>query len=184
MSEIGDSNNKQKGAVAGKAQFLKTALLFCSVVIFLDLLVWYLGRKEYLAFLDIFTSYVITGLIHLSGLQATVDSNTIYLTNSVWLVTTECTAIFIMLIFTSFILVYPSSLKAKGLALVTGIPFIFGANIMRLFMMAWIDKLRPQYTDYFHQYVWQVVFIVMVVFMWLIWIDKVVNREGKASLPS
>jgi len=151
------------------------------MAVLLDLLVWYLGRKEYLAFLDIFTSYVITGLMHLSGLQATMESNTIYLTNSTWLVTTECTAIFIMLIFTSFILVYPSSLKAKGLALATGIPFIFCANITRLFMMAWIDKLRPQYTEYFHQYVWQVVFIVMVVLMWLVWIDKVVNAAPSAE---
>lgn len=177
------SKSRQETAFRNK-HLLKVGFLFCSLVILLDLLVWYLGRKEYLAFLDIFTSYVITGLMHLSGLQATMDSNTIYLTNSTWIISTECTAIFIMLIFTSFIVVYPSSFKAKGLALVTGIPFIFGANITRLFMMAWIDKLRPQYTEYFHQYVWQVVFIVMVVFMWLIWVDKVVNRETRVSLPS
>ncbi len=184
MSEIAESNNDQKGAVSGNTQFLRTALLFCSVVVLLDLLVWYLGRKEYLAFLDIITSWVVANLIQFSGLQVIRDSNTIYLAHSEWVVTTECTAIFIMLIFTSFILVYPSSVKAKGLALLTGIPFIFGANILRLFMMAWIDKLRPQYTEYFHQYIWQVVFIVMVIFMWLLWIDKVVNRETRVSLPS
>jgi len=162
--------------------FLKVGILFCSSVIFLDLLVWYLGRKEYLAFIDIFTSYVITGLIHLSGLPATMDSNTIYLTNNTWVVTTECTAIFIMLIFTSFVVAYPSAIKSKGVALITGIPIIFGANIIRLLIMAWIDYLNPQYTEYFHQYVWQGVFIVMVVFMWLVWIDKVVTRESKTAV--
>jgi archaeosortase B (VPXXXP-CTERM-specific) len=171
--------------VSKNKQYLKAIFLFCSVVISLDLMVWYLGRKEYLAFLDIFTSYVITGLIHLSGLQATMESNTIYLTNSVWLVTTECTAIFIMLIFTSFILVYPSSLKAKALAIIAGIPLILTANILRLFIMAWIDKLKPEYSEYFHNYAWQVLFIIMVVFMWLIWIEKVVlpaacpDEQGK-----
>ena len=184
MTDTGTTNSNQKTAVFKNTQFLKTSLLFCSVVILLDLIVWYLGRREYLAFLDIFLSYVMEGLIKFSGLHVIRDSNTIYLTNSTWLVTTECTAIFIMLIFTSFILVYPASLKAKGLALVTGIPFIFCANILRLFMMAWIDYLKPQYTEYFHQYIWQVVFIVMVIFMWLIWIDKVVTRESKISVPS
>jgi archaeosortase B (VPXXXP-CTERM-specific) len=171
--------------MSANKQYLKAIFLFCSVAISLDLIVWYLGRKEYLAFLDIFTSYVITGLIHLSGLQATMESNTIYLTNSVWLVTTECTAIFIMLIFTSFILVYPSSLKAKALAIIAGIPFILTANILRLFIMAWIDKLKPEYSEYFHNYAWQVLFIIMVVFMWLIWIEKVIppaacpDEQGK-----
>lgn len=177
-----NSTSQQKPAFRNK-QFLKVGFLFCLLVLLLDLLVWYLGRKEYLAFLDIFTSHVITALIHLSGLKATMESNTIYLTNSVWLVATECTAIFIMLIYTAFILVYPASIKSKGIALLSGIPFIFGANILRLYCMAWIDYLKPQYSEYFHQYIWQVVFIVMVIFMWLIWIDKVVNRETKISLP-
>lgn len=168
----------------GNKQFLKIGFLFCSIVVLLDLIVWYLGRKEYLAFLDIFTSQIITALIQLSGLSATMESNTIFLTNSVWLVATECTAIFIMLIYASFIFVYPASIRSKGIALLAGIPFIFGANILRLFCMAWIDYLKPQYSEYFHQYIWQVVFIVMVIFMWLIWIEKVVTRETKISVPS
>lgn len=184
MTVGGTNNGKGKRASPKNAGFLKTAFLFCSLVVLLDLFVWYLGRQEYLAFLDIFTSWVIANLIQFSGLQAVRASNTIYLANSEWVVTTECTAIFIMLIYTSFILVYPSSLKAKGLALITGIPFIFCANIMRLFMMAWVDYLEPRYTSYFHQYIWQVVFIVMVIFMWLLWIDKVVNCEGKVSISS
>lgn len=168
----------------GDKQFLKVGFLFCSTVIILDLLVWYLGRKEYLAFFDIFLSYVMAGLIKLSGLHVIQDSNTLYLTNSSWIVTTECTAIFIMLIFSSFIFVYPASTKQKGIALLSGIPFIFGANILRLYCMAWIDYLKPQYSEVFHNYMWQVVFIMMVVFMWMVWIDKVVNRETKISVSA
>ncbi len=179
---MADSVKKQEAPAFKDMRYLKAGLLFCVSVILLDLGVWYLGRKEYLAFLDIFTSQVITWLIHLSGLPATMDSNTIYLANSVWLVTTECTAIFIMLIFTSFILIYPSTLKAKSIALLAGIPFIFGANILRLFIMAWIDKLSPRYTEYFHQYIWQVFFIIMVVFMWLFWIEKVVRPVRHSEL--
>ncbi len=162
-------------------QFLKVGLLFCSTVILLDLLVWYLGRKELLAFLDIFLSWVMAGLIQASGLHCVRDSNTLYLTNGTWLVSTECTAIFIMLIYSSFVFVYPASMKQRGIALLAGIPFIFGANVLRLYCMAWIDYLKPQYSELFHNYMWQVVFIVIVVFMWLVWIDKVVNRETKTS---
>ena len=50
--------------------------------------------------------------------------------------------------------------------------------------MAWIDKLKPQYSEFFHDYMWQVVFIMMVVWMWMVWIDKVVNRETKISVSA
>lgn len=178
-----DSASKQKSALKYN-QLLRIGFFFCSLVISLDLMVWYLGRKEYLAFLDIFLSYIMAGLIQFSGLHVLRDSNTIYLTNSSWIVTTECTAIFIMLIFSSFVFVYPASMKQKGIALMAGIPFIFGANVLRLYCMAWIDYLKPQYSEVFHNYMWQVVFIMMVVWMWMVWIDKVVNRENKISFSA
>ena len=163
-------------------QFLKAGILFFLLVALLDLSVWYLGRKEYLDFLDIFLSDVMAGLIKLSGLHVIQDSNTIYLTNSSWVVTTECTAIFIMLIYSSFVLVYPATVKSKGIALLAGVPTIVAANILRLYCMAWIDYLKPQYSEFFHDYIWQIAFIIMVVFMWLVWIDKVVTRESKTAV--
>ena len=167
-----------------RARVLKLGILFGSLVILLDLVVWYLGRGEHLAFLDIFTSWAIAGIIQLSGLPVVRDSNTIYLAHSTWIVSTECTAIFTMLIFSAFVLIYPSTLWAKGIALLAGVPFIFAANIVRLLLMAWIDRLSPQYSADFHNYVWQVVFIVMVVFMWLVWLDKVVDGESQVPVRS
>jgi exosortase/archaeosortase family protein len=158
-----------------KKEFIKVCLLFAGLVVLSDYLIWFLGRNEYLAFFDIFHAVVITKLIHLSGLEATRDSNVIYLANTTWLVAIECTAIFIMAIFASFVVVYPSTFRAKGIAILAGIPFIFVVNIFRLYIMAWIDKLRPEFSEYFHNYAWQVLFIIMVVFMWIIWIERVVN---------
>ena len=163
-------------------RFPRVVLLFVTLAVLLDVAVWYLGKREYLAFLDIFTSSVVTGLIHLSGLQAHQDSNTIYLAHSVWVVTIECTAIQIMTIYTAFVLAYPAAVRAKGLALLAGLPFIFGMNILRLWVMAWIDKLAPNFSTPFHNYVWQVAFIIMVILMWLVWLEKVVKRESKSAV--
>jgi exosortase/archaeosortase family protein len=163
-------------------QFLRVGFLFCAIVILCHVLIWYFNAD--LAIWDIFTSYVTTALVRLSGLYAVRHRFTIYLSHSTWEVTTECTALFIMVIFSAFIFVYPSSVKKKSIALLAGIPFIFGANIMRLYIMAWIDDLAPQYSKVFHDYMWQVVFIVMVVWLWMVWIDKVVNRETKISVSS
>lgn len=163
-------------------KFLRVGLLFCLVVNLFYALYWYF--RDGFAFLALFTSYVVTTLIQLSGLQAIRDRFTIYLAHSTWEVTTECTALLIVMIFTAFVFVYPSTFKEKGIALLAGIPFIFGSNIMRLYIMAWIDYLKPQYSELFHDYIWQGLFIMMVVYMWLVWIDKVVNRETKIPIPS
>jgi archaeosortase B (VPXXXP-CTERM-specific) len=161
-------------------QFLKIALLFFVTTIILNLSIEFF--KDQLSFINIFTAWVITGLIQLSGMQATMHGEAIALVNSNWLMTTECTGIYIMGIYASFILTYPVAPRAKGIALRAGIPFIYGANIIRLYMMAWIDKLTPEYSEYFHDYLWQGVFIVMVVFMWILWIEKIADREIKTAV--
>ncbi len=180
---MNDATSEQK-TTFGNKQFLKVSFLFLSLVIILDLLVWYLSQAEYLVFLQTSTSDVITNLIRVSGLQVVQNGNFIYLKNSSWFVSMACTAVYIMVIFAAFVLVYSASLKEKGIALGLGIPFIFGANITRLYCMAWIDFLKPQYSNLFHDYMWQVAFIVMVIFLWIIWIEKVIKRESKDSVSA
>jgi exosortase/archaeosortase family protein len=172
--------SEQKGAAFRNGQFLRVALLFCLLATILNLSVWFLA--ENLRFYNIFTASVITKLMHLSGLQVLRVDNIMYIANNTWKVTTECNALFIMVIFASFIIAYPASLKGKGAALLTGLPFIFGANISRLYAMAWIDKLKPEYSEFFHNYLWQVIFIIMVVVMWMLWIDWINGRENKTAV--
>jgi exosortase/archaeosortase family protein len=161
---------------------LKVTVLFSLLVVSSNVLVWFLGRGGYLSFFEIFNAKVAGGLIFLSGLKAEVAGNTLWLKNETWLINTECTAIFVMAIFASFILVYPSHLKEKTMALLLGIPAIFLANMLRLLAMAWLSQIRPAYSPYFHDYLWQVVFILLVIVLWLVWIEVMVSRERKNSI--
>ena len=179
-----NSTKKQKGQTLRNFNYLKMPLLFCFSVVLLNLVSLYAAKKGYLYFFELFTAHVTTGLIHVFGIEATRDDTIIHLANDVWKVNTECTAITIMIIFASFIAVYQASLKAKGIGLLAGLPFIFIANITRLLVMAFIDKLAPEYSHYFHDYLWQVAFIIMVVVMWVVWTEKVVMRERKTAVAS
>lgn len=170
---------KPKRPVSKNKQFLRTGLLFFSVAIFLNIVTYLIAQADYLFFFNILTTKVSAGLIHLTGLKANVNDNVIYLANGVWVVDTECTAINLIIIFISFVVVYPASIKAKSVGILLGLPFIFFANVIRLLAMAWMDKLKPDYFIYLHDYFWQVVFLILVAFMWLIWIDKVVNRAAQ-----
>ncbi len=179
MSKLDQTNRKGHEPKAYKP--LQTPLLFFLCTVALSLISLYVVHTGYFPF-EYFTASVTTGLIHLFGIPAVQNDIIIYLTNAVWEVDTECTALEIMIIFASFVIVYRASYRAKAAGLLMGLPFIFGANIARLLIMAFIDKDAPQYSSFFHDYMWQVAFIIMVMVMWIVWIDMVVKRERKTSV--
>lgn len=181
MARIKDKPNNPDSQ---KSRLLKTALLFCSLAISLNIIVYFIAQGDYLFFFNIFTTKVSAGLIRFTGLDASVSDNVIRLAHGVWIVDTECTAVNLIIIFLSFVVAYPASVKAKFLGIFLGLPFIFLANVTRMLLMAWMDKLTPDYFKYFHDYFWQVVFLILIAFMWLVWIDKVVNRAAQKSFSS
>jgi len=178
-------NSRKKASTQRNRQHLKTGLLFCGLAIILHVLCSTLAGYGYLDFISLLTTKAVAWLIRLTGLQAIVHSGiNIRLAKVDWVVTVECTAIYSIIIFTSFLLVFPASIKAKGIGILFGIPTIYIANLARLLAMAWVVKLIPAYSTFFHDYIWQIVFLIGVAFMWLIWIDKVVNRENKDSVSA
>ena len=124
----------------------------------------------------------ITGFAVKAGnLQGSSD-DLIILPKKVLAVNLECTAIYLMIIFAAFVLAFPSDYKNKLIGLAAGIPLIFVANILRLFAIAIVATYSPNLFTSFHDYVWQTLFVVFIIVLWLIWIDKVVQREGQVSL--
>lgn len=163
---------------------MKTCISFCLLAVCLNIIAYLLTRQDYLFFINLFIANVAAALIKLSGLQADVNANVIHLVNADWTVDTECTAINLIIIFISFIIVYPAQSKEKALGILTGIPLIFIANFIRLLAMAWVDRLAPEYFPYFHNYFWQVIFLILIAFLWLLWLDKVVNRASQDPVPA
>ncbi len=95
----------------------------------------------------------------------------------------ECTALQVAMIYTSLVLAYPSSLKAKLIGVLVGLPLILAVNVIRLVVICFVLWWKPEYFEMMHIYIWQVVFIVIVVAMAALWIEKVVHRERRAAVP-
>lgn len=125
---------------------------------------------------------LVGGLISSSGLQAIQNGVYITLNNGQWTMTPECTALSAMIVFVAFVIVYPSSIRAKGIAVLAGIPFIIIANTLRLFTLAWATELFAKYAHLAHDYVWQVAFLILIAIMWLVWIEVVVKHESKTAV--
>lgn len=175
----GQTENKTAGR-----QYVKTCVSFCLLAVCLNVIAYLLTREDYLFFINLFIANVSGALIRFSGLQALVNDNVIHLAHADWIVDTECTAINLIIIFISFIIAYPTKLKEKTLGILIGIPCIFVANFTRLLAMAWVDKLAPEYFPYFHNYFWQVIFLILIAFLWLLWLEKVVNRAPQNTVPA
>lgn len=96
-----------------------------------------------------------------------------------FIVVSECGAIEVMAIFFAAVMAFPTRWWRKLIGVLLGIPIMYCVNIFRLTCLAVIGALNGggQWFDFSHQYVWQAIYIVFVVAVWLAWIEFLVNRQ-------
>ncbi len=84
----------------------------------------------------------------------------------------ECTGIFVLLLYVSFVLAYPTTWRARAVGLSIGLPGLLTINVLRLGTLARIVELYPGSFFYFHEYVWQGIFLVVVLIGALAWAER------------
>jgi exosortase/archaeosortase family protein len=84
----------------------------------------------------------------------------------------ECTGIFVVMLFASFVLAYPASWRARLAGLAIGIPLFFAVNVFRLATLARIVEVYPGAFFYLHEYVWQGILTVVVLVGAIAWAEK------------
>lgn len=179
-------DNINKGVADGRPRFplLRVCLVFFSLVLGLHLLQWTVIPRSLLNELQAFTAYITATTISTSGIPVKLDGAHLFLLGEHWEVILECTALSAFIVFASFVLAYPSHMKSKSFGLLIGIPALFAANIIRLFVLAWATRWSPEYAPVVHDYVWQIAFLLLLVLMWLAWIELVVKHENHTAVSS
>lgn len=92
------------------------------------------------------------------------------------LINHECTGIFVLVIFSAFLLAYPSTWLHRLAGIAIGIVILEVVNVARLAVLTVIASRWPDLFDYFHEYVWQGVFVAMLALLVAIWIDTVNDK--------
>lgn len=91
----------------------------------------------------------------------------------------ECGAIEIMAIFLAAVIAFPTIWRKRLIGIIVGTPIMYGVNIFRLTVLAVIGALDSSqgriWFKFAHEYVWQAVYIVFVVAVWLLWVEYVVK---------
>lgn len=94
----------------------------------------------------------------------------------------ECGAIEIMAIFLAAVLAFPTLWRKRLIGLLAGIPIMYSVNIFRLTVLAVIGamdtSLGRTWFNFAHEYVWQAIYIIFVVAVWLLWVEYVKRSWG------
>ncbi len=123
----------------------------------------------------------VTGFsLKLLGMSVIVSGRVVSLNNFSMEVVGECTGLYEMLIFLAAMIAYPANYRKKLIGAGLGIPLLYVINIIRMIFIAIVGNWSPQTFDFMHLYFWQVAMILIIVSVWILWIEKVVHYERKA----
>ena len=145
-------------------------IFILNIILFFTL--FYLFEDSF-GFLKKWTAEITASVSHFFGLEITVQDNLLLLKNTTFEIIQECTGLFAIMIYVSCVLAYPTKLVKKGEGILLGIPLIFLLNIIRMVFLVYIGNHHYNLFEYVHSYLWQGTFIIVVILLWFIWIEKI-----------
>jgi exosortase/archaeosortase family protein len=151
---------------------LRFGLRFFFFLMGATLVFWAFSLHEHLGFLQRAITTASAFTARLAGGQALAQNHDIIVNSMVININHECTGIFVFMLFASFVLAYPASWSARAIGFGIGIPALFAVNILRLATLARIVEVYPSLFFYFHEYVWQGVFMVFVLVGAIAWAER------------
>lgn len=92
----------------------------------------------------------------------------------------DCGAIPSLSIFAAAVLAFPVPIRRRLAGLIFGMPILYGVNIIRLTTLAFIGAWSGagEVFRFSHEVVWQGIFIIFVVGVWLLWVEFFVRRRA------
>jgi exosortase/archaeosortase family protein len=88
-----------------------------------------------------------------------------------------CDAVEAMAVYASALLAFPAKWKKKIKGLLIGLAVLFVLNIIRVVSLFLAGVYAPKFFDLMHVEVWQVLFILIAVVMWIGWARKAIKND-------
>ncbi len=177
-----DKRKIRKAKLKAHKAIIKFCVFFLGLLIILTATFPFLSDKfnPQLTWLMVVTADVTGLILKLFGMSVNVSGRVVSLTNFSMEVIGECTGLYEMLIFLAAMIAYPANYKRKLIGAGLGIPLLYVVNIVRMLFIAVLGNWSPKTFHFVHMYFWQVAMILIIVSVWILWIEKVVHYERKA----
>jgi exosortase/archaeosortase family protein len=95
----------------------------------------------------------------------------------------ECTGIFVLLVYTMFVLAYPAPWRQRAFGSLVGWVTLLTINLARLVLLTVIASRKPDWFAYFHEIFFQGLFIGILAILATIWTEQV-RRATLARVSS
>ena len=64
---------------------------------------------------------------------------------------------------------YPTTRAWRAYGLFTGLTFLLLLNFLRIALLGWYGARYPESFSFIHEFVWEYVFLIMVISLWVLW---------------
>jgi len=115
------------------------------------------------------------------GAEADVQGTIIRTNHAALDINHECTGIFVLLVYTVFVLAYPAPWRSRLYGAATGWIALNVVNVVRLVFLPLVASRYPEWFAYFHEYFFQGLFIALLAIFASIWTEQV-RRATLADL--
>ena len=160
-----------KSIIRNNRQVIRFLIIFIFNII-LFFIIFYLFEDSF-DFLKNWTADITTVIANLFGLEVTAQGTLLILETITFEIIQECTGLFAIMVYLSCILAYPATIIKKGEGILLGVPLIVLLNLGRMVFLVYIGDYHQDMFEFIHSYLWQGTFIIVVILMWFIWIEKI-----------
>jgi exosortase H (IPTLxxWG-CTERM-specific) len=114
-------------------------------------------------------------MLNLLSLKATASGTSLKVEGFAAQIDDVCTGIFVVAIYLSAILAYPSRAGEKLKGLLMGASAILLLNLIRVVSLMYIGLYLPQFFETAHLLVWQSLIIFSALLVWIYWTERFVG---------
>lgn len=154
--------------------------VICCVMLFLAS--WFLESLSDL--LCRHTAKMAASLLGFCGSQPVLDGATLRQGGFRVVIISECTALYMWILFASFVIAYSTSLRRKMIGLFLGTPVIHVGNILRIAVVFAIGVKNQRLFEFVHVYLGQIIMFLFVMVICLAWAQWARGNLQKGKLTA
>ena len=156
---------------------VRFVVVFLGTAVLLFLVYWVSDTTGHFDVVNRLNAIVSGGILGVIGLDNTRYGTTVQFRSGGMEVISECSGVYVAILFSAGVLAFPASWRLRVRGVVLGVLAIFAINIVRLVTLGAIIARKREWLPLFHEYLWQVLFILVVAGLYLLWIERMVPRE-------
>lgn len=153
---------------------------FC--ILFYFFLHWKITEQYIAVNLPIIIARSVVSVLTLFGVSAKSIGPVVELTSFRFTIIYHCAGIFGMMIYAAAVLAYTARWWEKLYGLILGIAGLYLINTVRMAVLGIIGMKWRKHFDFYHEFLWQGIFIIFVIAFWVLWKEKLIrNPVGNES---